>query len=260
MCKISVITVTYNAEAYIEETMMSVLGQEYSDFEYIVKDGRSSDNTNAIVQNIKQNFDKNTVVKHICESDKGIYDAMNEAVKYAHGEWVIFMNAGDTFYDEKVLSDVFSRQYGKEVGVLHGHVLMKLGGNRGLILTHSAAAMKKGLPVCHQAVFEKRELLLQNVFDLNLRILADREHLLYLMNDGIKFQKINVIVAKEDRNGISSVNYPQCYREEQLVSKKYSLMCKKKNMMLARIKVFIKLVMPQIEEMVFITKSLKRNI
>ncbi len=260
ICKVSVITVTYNAEACIRETMLSVLLQKYDDFEYIIKDGQSSDNTNTIVQNIKQKFNKKVTIKHICTKDKGIYDAMNEAVKYACGEWIIFMNAGDTFYDRNVLSNVFSMQHVDEADILYGHVLLKLKGNRGLVLTYNSDAMKKGISICHQAVFEKKELLVKNAFDLDLKILADREHFLRLMNCGTKFHRINIIVAKEDRNGISSVDYPQCCREVQLLSKKYNLSNKKKNIQLEKIKMFIKLFIPQIEETILIYKSLKRNV
>ena len=260
MYPVSVITITYNAEKNIEETMRSVLEQKYSGFEYIIKDGNSSDKTNEIVDEIKIKYDKNNVVKHICTCDNGIYDAMNEAVTYASGEWVIFMNAGDTFYDRNVLSNVFSVQYKKEIGVLYGHALMKLTRNKGLILTYDAFAMKRGVAICHQAVFERREILIQNTFDSDLKILADREHFLRLMNCGVKFQRINIIVAKEDRNGISSVNYSKCYHEEEMIMQKYNLPYKKKSQCIEKIKVFVKLHIPQIEEAVLVGKSLKRNI
>lgn len=258
MCKVSVITITYNAETYIEETMLSVLTQKYYDFEYIVKDGNSSDNTNIIVNKIKQRYNKK-IIKHICMRDKGIYDAMNEAVKHACGEWIIFMNAGDTFYDEYVLSNVFSIQHENEIGVLYGHVFMKLTGNRGLVLTYNADIMKKGVSICHQSVFEKRNFLIRAPFDADLQILADRDHFLWLMNNNVKFQKINIIVAKEDRNGISSVNYPQYYNEVRIVSNRYNLHYRKKIIQIEKIKVFIKKFIPQIEEMVMIRKALKRN-
>ena len=259
MYQVSVITITYNAEKNIEETMRSVLGQKYFGFEYIIKDGNSSDKTNEVVDEIKLKYDKNNVIKHICTSDNGIYDAMNEAVTYASGEWIIFMNAGDTFYDRNVLSDVFSVQYKKEIGVLYGHALMKLTRNRGMIVTYNLDMMKNGVSICHQSVFEKRKLLLQMPFDNGMKILADRKHLLQLMNDGIKFQRINIIVAQEDRNGISATNYLQCYKENKALCEQYNLYCSKRSILFQKIKELIKVLVPQIEEIMMISKVLKRN-
>lgn len=258
MCKVSIITVTYNAQDCIEKTMRSVLSQRYRDFEYIIKDGNSSDNTNLIINNIIHSTSKNEIIKHITSNDKGIYDAMNEAVKCASGEWIIFMNAGDIFYDDNVLSDIFSLQYGEDIGVMYGHALLKLMGNRGLVMTYNPDTMRKGGSLCHQSVFEKKEYLIRFPFDTKLKILADRDHFLYLMKQGIKFRKVNIIVAKEDRNGISSVNYPQFYREAKLLSDRYKLNYKRQNIQIGKIKMLVKKLVPQIEEYVMINKALKK--
>ena len=124
--------------------------------------------------------------------------------------------------------------------------------------TYNENTMKKGGSLCHQSVLEKRELLIQQPFDINLKILADREHFLQLQSDGIKFQRINMIVAKEDRNGISSVNYPQFYREATIISDRYNLKYKRKNILIGRIKMFIKMFIPQIEEVAMIRNALKK--
>lgn len=259
MYKVTVITVTYNAEQYIENTMHSVLTQSYNDFEYIVKDGNSSDKTNEIIDKIIHLPSyKNIAVKHIKSSDKGIYDAMNEAVQYASGKWLIFMNAGDTFYDNNVLSNVFATEYDNSIDVLYGHVLLRLRRSRGFIMTYSSDALQNGGSICHQSVFEKRTCLIKYPFNLNLKILADREHFLHLLKKGAKFEKINIIIAKEDRNGVSSINYPQIFKEECLICKKYNIPFPSKNKLLEKIKMIIKRWIPQIEEYVMLKKALKK--
>ncbi len=259
MCKVTVITVTYNAEKCIEETMNSVFSQKYNDFEYIIKDGNSSDSTNCIVKSIIEcNRNKGISVNHIISKDMGIYDAMNEAVKQANGEWIIFMNAGDTFYNANVLSDVFSIQYDNCIGVLYGHAMLKLNHNRRFIVSYESEFMKQGVSICHQSVFEKKEYLENYPFNTKFKILADRDHLLYLYLKGVPYYKINTVVAIEDRHGISSIDYAQVYRENQLVNEKYKLVCQSCSIQIERIKMAIKKCVPLIEEWVMIRKAMKR--
>lgn len=102
---ITVITVCYNAVDVIEGTMVSVLNQTYNDIEYIIIDGLSTDNTLAIINKVASLYPTKNI-KIISEKDKGIYDAMNKAIKLAHGEWLNFMNAGDVFSKDTILEDI----------------------------------------------------------------------------------------------------------------------------------------------------------
>ena len=99
--KISVITVAYNASRYIETTILSVINQTYSNIEYIIIDGGSTDGTVDIIKKYS-----NKISYWISEPDKGIYDAMNKGINKATGEWINFMNAGDTFHNPDTLSAV----------------------------------------------------------------------------------------------------------------------------------------------------------
>ncbi len=111
-CKLSVITVCYNAEKTIENTILSILNQTYHNYEYIVVDGKSTDGTNQIIKRYLSAFHKRKInVKYISESDNGIYDAMNKGIEMAEGEWIAFMNADDSYYDKEVLSKVFEEPY-----------------------------------------------------------------------------------------------------------------------------------------------------
>ena len=116
MCTLSIITVCYNAEKTIANTIESILGQTYMDFEYIIIDGKSTDSTYKIVCAYDEKF-RNKGIKyyHFSELDKGIFDAMNKGIYYAHGKYINFMNADDKFHSSKVLEKVFKKQMTADV-------------------------------------------------------------------------------------------------------------------------------------------------
>ena len=108
--KISIVTVTLNSEKTLERTIKSVLGQNYSDVEYIIIDGGSTDGTLNIIEKYK---DK--ISKVISEKDNGLYDAMNKGIKLSTGDIVGILNSDDFFYNEEVLSIVANSFEDKEI-------------------------------------------------------------------------------------------------------------------------------------------------
>ncbi|MGB4053301.1 MAG: glycosyltransferase family 2 protein, partial [Dysgonamonadaceae bacterium] len=101
--KLSVITVTYNAEHTLERTLKSVREQTYPAIEHIIVDGNSNDGTVALIHRYE-----NERLKWISEPDKGLYDAMNKGIKMATGDYLCFLNAGDTFYDTDTVQKIFA--------------------------------------------------------------------------------------------------------------------------------------------------------
>ena len=99
---ISVITVVYNGEKYLEETIQSVINQTYDNVEYIIIDGGSTDGTLDIIKKYEDKIDY-----WVSERDEGIYDAMNKGITLANGEWLNFMNAGDKFYNQSIIMEIF---------------------------------------------------------------------------------------------------------------------------------------------------------
>lgn len=99
---VTVITISYNAEAIIERTILSVINQTYPAVEYIIIDGGSTDSTVDIIEKYA-----NKVTYWISEPDNGIYDAMNKGLDIATGKWVSFMNSGDYYYSNNVLDAIF---------------------------------------------------------------------------------------------------------------------------------------------------------
>ena len=102
--KVSIITVCYNAEKHIEETIQSVLSQDFNDLEYLLIDGGSNDSTVEIVNKYNSKIDF-----IISEKDEGMYDAMNKGIKLAKGELIGILNAGDLFVNEKVVSEIVNK-------------------------------------------------------------------------------------------------------------------------------------------------------
>ena len=102
--KVTIVTVTYNAEEYLEQTIKSVIKQDYPNIEYIIIDGASSDRTVEIIKEYQKYISYWT-----SEPDSGIYDAMNKGIDIATGEWINFMNAGDSFVEKNTISKVVKK-------------------------------------------------------------------------------------------------------------------------------------------------------
>ena len=102
--KISIITATYNSGKTVGDTLKSVLAQTYHDYELLVVDGASKDNTLEVVKKMEPLFDGR--MRYISEPDKGIYDAMNKGIDLSVGHFLIFLNAGDTFASATTLADI----------------------------------------------------------------------------------------------------------------------------------------------------------
>ena len=120
MIKISVVTITYNAADVLKRTLDSVLNQTYQHIEHLIVDGASLDDTLEIANDYKDENDEVAASHDVIitsAKDKGLYDAMNKAIRLSTGEWINFMNSGDTFYDREVISKVFSNKVYKEIGV-----------------------------------------------------------------------------------------------------------------------------------------------
>ena len=110
MNKITIVTVCYNAEETIKNTIESVLSQNYCNYEYIVIDGKSTDNTLTILNDYRKGFQEKGIDYYIySEKDNGIYDAMNKGIEHSLGDWIILMNADDSFYSSDVLTQVFDK-------------------------------------------------------------------------------------------------------------------------------------------------------
>lgn len=161
---ISVVTVCFNAADEIERTMLSVLGQTYPNIEYIIVDGGSADGTVDIIRKYA-----GRLAYWVSEPDGGIYEAMNKGIAAATGDYVNFMNAGDTFHDARVVETVFSHEYPDNCNVIYGKAQCTY--RWGIYIRTPRIEI---LDICHQAAFIKLSTHKKMPFDVSFRILADR--------------------------------------------------------------------------------------
>ncbi len=192
---VTVITVTFNARAALERTIRSVANQDYPRLEYIVIDGGSTDGT---LETIKEN--EGNITQWVSESDQGIYDAMNKGVRMAHGEYCIFMNAGDTFVTPHTVSDFFSQLYAP-ADVAYGDII-----KNGILKPALPPRNCHKMYYCHQAVFTRTDCLRQYPFDTAHRYSADFKQSKQLFLAGKKFVHIPLPVADFDTHGVSNVH------------------------------------------------------
>lgn len=232
----SVVTICYNAGDLIKKTIESVLAQDFTDYEYIIQDGLSRDNTLAIVNSYKDKFSSKGISLVINSGkDGGIYDAMNKAVSAASGEYVIFMNADDCFYSENVLNSVAARlrSYGcigmenandkKEFpDIVFGDCIVKELGMY-FMFRKCPDLIKERMPFSHQACFAKRELLLETPLNTEYRITADYDFLLKAHLAGKTFFDSDVVIALVTADGVSSVSMYDAFSEACKVCNAYGI-------------------------------------
>lgn len=194
---ISVITVVYNAEKCIEKTIQSVINQKNVEIEYLIIDGQSSDNTLKIINQYKDSIDI-----LISEKDNGIYDAMNKGILNSHGEWLFFLNAGDIFYTDTVLSDLISKNLEKK-DIIYGNVC----GFDSIIRKSPTYFNKKsvllGSMICHQAILANRNTFTNNLFSLDYKIISDRIWLHKALNHSASLKYVDIPISYYDMTGVS---------------------------------------------------------
>lgn len=203
---VTIVTVVYNNVTEIEETILSVLEQTYSNIEYIIIDGGSTDGTiNCIKKYSSQ------ISYWISEPDKGVYDAMNKGISKAVGEWINFMNSGDVFFSRNTLSN-FLNYANEDVDVVFGDTLIKRKKHQQIKYAELKGNDFPGL--CHQSVFVRTNLMKQYKFELKYKIAADFNFLYKLFVEGYKFLYIPLVISVYDvSHGLSADNRAKLYLE-----------------------------------------------
>jgi glycosyltransferase involved in cell wall biosynthesis len=193
---VSVITVVYNAESVVEETIKSVLGQTYPAVEYVVVDGDSADDTWQIIQEYGDRIDT-----AVSEPDDGTYDAMNKGAELATGEWVIYMNAGDRFASREALFSVSDALTGGADVILAGveEVLVdEYETRRFRKMPGSGRDLWRYMPTSHQSILVRRKHVLEYPFDTEYRWCADQDQLLRLWADDMQFESVDTVLSVFD--------------------------------------------------------------
>ncbi len=225
MPKITIITICYNAEKFIEKTLQCVLNQSFTDYEYLIQDGQSKDNTLAIVEKYR-----NDKFRVFSESDKGIYDALNKAVAHATGDYVCFLHAGDVFFDENTLKNVF--QIADNQDFIYGDTIMMnetTGATRAWYKQKpseqdfSYRSFRNGMVVCHQSMIVKRSLSAEYVVG-KWKIANDLDWTIRTLKQCNTYKDVGFPIAYFLEGGVSDQRRKNALRERfEIMTKHFGL-------------------------------------
>ena len=220
--KFSIITITYNAASVIEPTLASVAAQTYRNFEYLLIDGGSSDDTVAKAQASGIEF-----AHIVSERDNGLYDAMNKGIKLAKGDYLCFLNAGDAFHSSDTLDKIVAAiPDGTSLpDILYGETA-EVDENRNFVRMRRLQApeklhwtsFKQGMLVCHQAFYARRDLV--PMYDLKYRLSADVDWCIKIMKHSENMVNVGFTVVDYLQNGLSLQNHRASLIE------RFKIMCK----------------------------------
>ena len=180
----SVVTICFNACKVIDNTILSILSQDYKNIEYIIIDGGSTDGT---VDKIKQYRDK--IAYWVSEPDSGIYDAMNKGIKVANGDFILFMNAGDCLCTSHVLKDVAKDivHIGINNAIYYGDCIHKLKYKTHHATAYSIDFIKRSMPFSHQSTFVPLKLAKKMPFNTYYKLAGDYDFFLKQYLRGTKY-------------------------------------------------------------------------
>ena len=214
--KVSVVTICYNSVQFIEKTIQSVLSQTYSNIEYIVIDGGSTDGTKEIIEKYSSK------ISYWCsEKDGGIYDAMNKGIKKATGEWINFMNSGDCFVSENVLVDVMSEQIENDICVVYCDTIFDYGDHKEKFICNGLKDITYKMVFCHQSCLIRTSIHKERHFSLKYKIASDYDFFynLYFDKGEQAFKYIPIFFAKNDMtDSLSMKLYFDALRENLKIS------------------------------------------
>lgn len=229
MIKFTIITCTYQAEKELERTLRSVLEQTYKDVEHLIMDGASTDATLQLAQTYateSQAQNNGHQVMVTSELDKGLYDAMNKGLRHATGDYVLFLNAGDTFPSESTLTQVAACAERANVlpGVLYGDT--DIVDNEGRFVRHRRLSPPKklswksfmhGMVVCHQAFYARTDLAKKVPYQLKYRYSADVDWCIRVMKmaqkQGLPLCNVQTVVANYLDGGMTEKNHKASLKE-----------------------------------------------
>ena len=219
--KISIITINLNNRTGLEKTISSVFAQTYTDVEFIVIDGGSSDGS---LELISQWSDR--IAHWVSEKDKGVYDAMNKGIKHANGAYLLFLNSGDFFVNANILKSFIDGMKHK-ADLVYGNLYVKSHeGLRVVVFPNQlrfSFVVQHSLP--HPATLIKRSLFdAVGYYDANLKICSDwKFFMLALFQHNATYEHVDLIVAEYNFDGISSPpkNMPVILAEKDKVMRDF---------------------------------------
>ena len=210
---ISVITVCYNAAKELRHTLQSVASQTYPHIQYIVVDGASTDSSLELIKEYQTDIDL-----LISEPDSGIYDAMNKGIKVATGDYLCFMNAGDTFHSPTTLADLFAQIHRPLPDVIYGETNI-VDESRNFLrprrlktpqqLTYQS--FLSGMVVCHQSFYPRRALI--SYYNLTYRFSSDFDWCLNILAKATQTYNSQMVLTDYLAEGTTTRNHRASLKE-----------------------------------------------
>lgn len=212
MTLFSIITVTKNNRDGLKRTAHSIAEQEFTDFQWVIVDGVSSDGT---VDDL-ETYDASI----LCEPDEGPYDAMNKGIDLALGDYIIFMNAGDLFAQTQTLQKIRDAIQFSKPDFIYGDAWETDGRRTAFKPARSYLKVAKGMFTHHQAMFFKRSLIRELRYDLNYKIAADYDFVLRFLNKASTCLYVPQPICVFRSGGMSQTNVRQGRNEQFLIRQK----------------------------------------
>jgi len=216
---ISIVTVCFNAQQFIEKTIQSIVNQTFKDVEYIIVDGASKDKTLEIIKKYESK-----ISKLISEPDNGLYDAMNKGIEMSTGKYILFINAGDAFHSNTSLQQVFD--HCSQSDVIYGDTLItdsnwEIKGKRRLSPPKKLKYkdFSKGMLVSHQSFIAKKELA--ELYDTNYKYSADFDWTIKILKKAKTICNASVPIAHFMEGGQTSKTIIPGLIERFIIMKKH---------------------------------------
>jgi len=229
--KVSIITITFNAARTLQRTLDSVACQTYADIEHLIIDGASKDDTLAIAQRYQQESHHEVVIQS--EPDRGLYDAMNKGLQKASGDYLVFLNAGDTLYAPDTIETVAKAitnnrepitMNREPIAIVYGDTAITDEEGHFLHLrTHRPPEMltwksfKHGMLVCHQAFYVRTDIAKQHPYDLQYRHSADVDWCIRVMREaerqGLALVNTHAVLANFEEGGDTTQHHRDSLKE-----------------------------------------------
>jgi glycosyltransferase involved in cell wall biosynthesis len=200
--KLSIITINLDNKEGLQKTIRSVITQTFTDYEYIVIDGASSDGSPGVID-----FYKDKIIHGISEKDSGIYNAMNKGIRLAKGEYCLFLNSGDYLYSDHVLEQIFKS--GPNEDIVYGDMMIDYGNNKMVVGRQPEKISFEFMveaTLWHPVSFIKKKLLDESHgYNENYKIVSDYEFFIKtIILKGVRTRHVPVIVAVFNTKGIGS--------------------------------------------------------
>jgi glycosyltransferase involved in cell wall biosynthesis len=219
--KISIVTVSYNSEEYIESAIQSVLSQTYDNIEYIIIDGGSTDNTGSILNKYKKNIG---II--ISEPDEGIYDAMNKGYRLASGDIIGILNSDDFFYSKTTVSEIANVFNAFGVDSVHGDIRFIHPGNMQKTVRYYSSSwfspwlFRFGMMPPHASFYARKEVFDKyGLYKTNYRMAGDFElllRLLYVKKISTKYMDKCIVTMRTGGLSTNSLNGKKLLNQESI--------------------------------------------